>query len=233
MTTPRTSRGLDRLVNFSDATVAIAITLLILPLVDVASDIGRQNLGTVLHENSGALISFFITFAVIGRFWIIHHQLFEYVRAYSRPLIYANFLWLLGIVFLPFAANILSGSSGQPTSSAIYIGTMIVMTAASGLMDYILIHDPELTEPGAADALGLAGAVITVLMLALALVIAVVFRSVNLYALLLLLLSAPIARAYRRWADERHPAATIEPVAEASAPQSAGPGSVDGDSVGS
>ena len=36
--------GFRRLVNFSDAVVAIAITLLILPLVDAASSIGTTGL---------------------------------------------------------------------------------------------------------------------------------------------------------------------------------------------
>ena len=40
--TRRTPRGLDRLVNFSDATIAIAITLLVLPLVDVANQISTH-----------------------------------------------------------------------------------------------------------------------------------------------------------------------------------------------
>ena len=42
MTRFRTERGLDRLVNFSDATVAIAITVLLLPLVDIALEIEQD-----------------------------------------------------------------------------------------------------------------------------------------------------------------------------------------------
>ena len=83
MTDLRTPRGLDRLVKFSDATVAIAITLLILPLVDFAGDIAHESLGKVLTTHSGAIISFAVTFAVIGRFWFAHHRIFERVGNYT------------------------------------------------------------------------------------------------------------------------------------------------------
>ena len=42
------SRGLDRLVTFADAVVAIAITLLVLPLVDIAGNVGDVPVGSLL-----------------------------------------------------------------------------------------------------------------------------------------------------------------------------------------
>ena len=53
----RTDRGLDRLVNFSDATVAIAITILILPLVDLAGELTTgEGAGDLLREHWPALL---------------------------------------------------------------------------------------------------------------------------------------------------------------------------------
>lgn len=176
----RTERGLDRLVNFSDATVAIAITLLILPLVDVAGEARHEDLGTVFHDNLGLLISFLVSFAVIGRFWTVHHGLFEHVTGYSPALLRANLVWLAGIVFLPFSANVLAGSGGQPSISALYIGTMIVITGAAGAMEWILLHDPELSDPDKVSGLSMAPSIAFVTLLALALLIAVLFPTINL-----------------------------------------------------
>lgn len=199
MAAPRTSRGLDRLVNFTDASVAIAITLLILPLVDIATEIDREPIGRLLHDNLGALASFVITFAVIGRFWTVHHRIFEYVESYSRPLITVNFVWLLSIVFLPFAANVLSHRSGPAGISALYIGTMLVTTLAAAGIDWILIHDPELTRPEARADFHLSPAVISTILMSTSLLVAVLVPRVNLYALLLLLLSGPL----QAWWDSR------------------------------
>lgn len=217
MTAPRTERGLDRLVNFSDATVAIAITLLILPLVDVAAQTRHADLGTVLHDNLGALISFVVTFAVIGRFWTVHHRLFEYVRGYSNALITVNMVWLAGIVFLPFAANVLSGSDGQPSISALYIGSMIVVTGAGTVMDWLLIRRPELLHEESASQLSMAPALSFIALLVVALVVAVVFPSINLYALFVLFLSGVVTRLLERLPLPTVPRATIARVAEPSA----------------
>lgn len=203
MPPPRTSRGLDRLVNFSDATVAIAITLLILPLVDIATEVDTESLGTLLHAHSAALVSFVVTFVVIGRFWTVHHRVFEYVRLYSRPLVSANFVWLISIVFLPFAANVLAHSGGEPAVSALYIGTMIVATLASGAIDWILRADPSLVASELREELEVAPALIAATLLAAALVLAVVFPEVNLYGLFLLLLSGPSERLWRRLRSRR------------------------------
>ena len=93
-------RALDRLMFFSDAVAAIAATLLILPLVDDASAIGHRSVGDLLSDNWPALFAFALSFAVIYRFWIIHHHLYENVNDYSEPLLWANGLWLISIVFM-------------------------------------------------------------------------------------------------------------------------------------
>jgi uncharacterized membrane protein len=60
--------GVDRIIAFSDGVVAIAITLLILPLteIDRAED---ATLGNVIVDNQTALFAFGLSFAVIANYW--------------------------------------------------------------------------------------------------------------------------------------------------------------------
>ena len=101
-----------RLVNFSDAVVAIAITLLILPLVDAANNIGATGLGHFFADNRPKLLGFALSFVVIGRFWWTQHTTFERLQSYDNVLVSGMFLWLFGIVFLPFPTELL----GRPTT---------------------------------------------------------------------------------------------------------------------
>ena len=189
----RTERGLDRLVNFSDATVAIAITLLILPLVDLASQIGRQPFSDFVQNNFWQILAFLISFAVIARFWVVHHRMFESVRSYDAPIVWFNFLWLLAIVAIPFSANVLSNGAGErPDVYALYIGNMIVASVAMRLMGGELWRHPELmTEEGRATVDRTAGLAELILMVA-ALILAVLIPAVNMFWLFLLFLAGPL-----------------------------------------
>jgi len=102
--------GFRRLVAFSDAVVAIAITLLILPLVDAAGAIGTESIDTFLGDNRTRLLAFLLSFTVIGRFWWAQHQAQERVEAYNPVFVSGMFVWLLGIVFLPFPTELLSSA---------------------------------------------------------------------------------------------------------------------------
>ena len=97
-------------MNFSDAIVAIAITLLVLPLADSASTIGQSTLLQFVHHHNGELVAFGLSFIVIWNFWWVQHQMLEHVVAYSRPLVIGLFMWTLSIVFLPFPTELLSSA---------------------------------------------------------------------------------------------------------------------------
>jgi uncharacterized membrane protein len=152
-----TERGLDRLVNFSDAVVAIAITLLVLPLVDLPSELSTTPFRDVMSEHSWALIGFGVSFLVIARLWRVHHQIFERVRDYSVGLIWLNFTWLFTIVLLPFPTALL-GSNDLPDATrpidTLYLATLTVSSAALAGMTLLIdrvaelrVSDEDVQEP--------------------------------------------------------------------------------------
>ncbi len=101
--------GLERLVFFTDAVMAIAITLLAIdlkvPEVDptrAAIELPRQ-----LSAMGSHLTSFFVSFIVIGIYWMNHHRYFRYIRRYDNRLLLLNLLFLFFIVCMPFLASML------------------------------------------------------------------------------------------------------------------------------
>ena len=104
----RTERGLDRLVNFTDAAVAIAITLLVLPLTDLVTNGENPSIASLLSDDQGTFLAFAISFVVIASFWAGHHRVFEHLRDYSNAVLWANFLWLASIVLIPFTTQLLA-----------------------------------------------------------------------------------------------------------------------------
>src|ERR1700723_51476 len=88
--------GFERFIFFSDAVFAIAITLLVLDLKVPNAD------AFALAPLIPKLLGFGISFYVIGRYWLAHHQLFEAVEGYDGLLLGANLWFLASIAFLPF-----------------------------------------------------------------------------------------------------------------------------------
>ncbi len=194
----RTERGLQRLVNFSDAVVAIAITLLILPLVDLASGIGSDGLGAFLHHHDAQLLAFGLSFAVIWSFWWSQHQMLEHVVGYDRLLVGGMFVWILSIVFLPFPTELLSSAThGGQGVHTLYVGTMLVTSVAVLIQEGAIVMRPELQAEDHRGEAGIAEAVILVVLMAVILVAVITLPVVGLWSLLLLLLSRPIVALVR------------------------------------
>jgi uncharacterized membrane protein len=122
----------ERVLFFSDAVFAIAITLLVVDLrvPDVVYNAPRE-LGADGHK----ILSFGISFVVIGLFWLGHHHLFRYITALDRRLILLNLLFLGTIAFLPYPTALLSATTGD---QAVSIAFYAACVAATGLMELVI-----------------------------------------------------------------------------------------------
>ncbi|MGY1706614.1 TMEM175 family protein [Geodermatophilus sp. SYSU D00697] len=190
-----TERGLDRLITFLDAVVAIAITLLVLPLVEVLADASPgDDLAEVLLADVGQFGAFVLSFVVIARLWLVHHRLVEQVGGYDRPFIGVNLLWILTVVLLPFATQVVAVYGADPLAVALYIGTMAVSSACLTGLSVLVWRRPSLRRPGTRPAPPVAGLVTTGTIL-VALVLGLLFPRVNYLGLFLLFLTDPLERA--------------------------------------
>ena len=121
--------GFERLLFFSDAVFAIAITLLVL---EIRVPPGTRTFS--LGAEAPQILGFGISFFVIGRFWIAHHILFDSVHGYDRRMMSANLVFLAAVVFLPFPTTVVS--STDPTSASVGFYALS-LTAVGALMMWL------------------------------------------------------------------------------------------------
>lgn len=144
------NRGLDRLINFTDAVVAIAITLLILPLVDIGLPNAGTSVWTLLGEQAGRITSFMISFLVVAQMWRVHNRVFNQLLTYDNRIFSLNLVWLISIVFLPWPTALLGEASSQSDgdnlqgAGLLYWGTLAVISAAGNLVSLHALRTPGL-----------------------------------------------------------------------------------------
>jgi uncharacterized membrane protein len=109
-----------RIVAFSDGVFSIAITLLVLAIAVENKEVVEVGLGQALLNQHEALLAYAISFAVIGRFWIIHHGFFSDVKAFDGRLIALNMFYLAWIVLIPFSSQVLGDYGGQFPAVVLY-----------------------------------------------------------------------------------------------------------------
>jgi uncharacterized membrane protein len=105
------SLSFERIVFFSDAVFAIVITLLVLPLTAEIELVEGAGVAHQVIELGPRVLTFVVSFLVIGQFWIAHHRLFGYLRRYDAGLLWLNVVSLLTVAFMPFPAALLGAQS--------------------------------------------------------------------------------------------------------------------------
>jgi uncharacterized membrane protein len=94
----------DRFAFFSDAVYAIALTLLVVGIaVPTVEDIrSSREMWDVLYDLRQEFATFFVAFAVIGRYWLAHHRFVAVLGAVDTRLMALNLVYLAFVAFLPF-----------------------------------------------------------------------------------------------------------------------------------
>ncbi|BBL80188.1 DUF1211 domain-containing membrane protein [Rubrobacter xylanophilus] len=120
--------GLERIVFFSDAVFAIAITLLVLDirLPEMPEGLVAQRLPQELASLWPKYLSYVLSFLVITMYWMGHHGIFSHIRGYDRTLIWLNALFLMCIAFLPFPTSLLGEYGDHRLAVVIYAGSLAV-----------------------------------------------------------------------------------------------------------
>ena len=189
-------RDFDRVVTFVDAIVAIAITLLVLPLADLTASVGDRPVGDLLRAHEGKFGAFALSFVVIARLWFVQHRFLRDVVAPPRGLYALLMLWTATIVFLPFPTGLLPEAGSQTLTKLLYIGTIGLNTAVVTAMALLVRRDPAAT--GGQRPPDAAAAAINTVLLLIALVLALVLPGASYYPLLLLTLDERVRRLWNR-----------------------------------
>ncbi|HEX4669779.1 MAG TPA: TMEM175 family protein [Solirubrobacterales bacterium] len=113
----------SRIVAFSDGVFSIAITLLVLNL-GVGRDVSSGELADALWDQRENLLAYALSFAVIGRFWLVHHRFFSTVTAFDGRLISLNIFYLAWIVLIPFSSEVLGEHGGQTAAVILYAANL-------------------------------------------------------------------------------------------------------------
>lgn len=113
----------SRIVAFSDGVFAIAITLLVLSF-NVPETVPNDDVGQVLWDQRQNLYAYALSFAVIGRFWIVHHRFFSNVVGFDGRLLALNLFYLAWIVLIPFSSQVIGDHGGDPAAIVLYAANL-------------------------------------------------------------------------------------------------------------
>lgn len=122
-----------RVEAFSDAVLAIAITLLVLQL---GAGSGPGSLAHRLGEQWPRYVAYLLSFLNIGIVWLNHHSIFSRLRAVDHGLVLLNLLLLLVVSVLPFPTSVLGEAlqrgdfADQRTAALLYAGNFLLASSA-------------------------------------------------------------------------------------------------------
>jgi uncharacterized membrane protein len=146
-----TGYDIGRLLAFSDAVFAIAITLLVLNLpiphlTGTHDRLARQLPGALLGIGP-RLGAFALSFYLVGFYWIRHHRICRRLRRVDRNLLLLNLLILFLVCLVPFTAGVISQWGDTVVGGEVYAANLAAIGIVYGLVRWYGHGASLLDEP--------------------------------------------------------------------------------------
>jgi len=140
-----------RLEFFSDAVLAVAITLMVLRITPPIVSGGDTPGEALWSDTVPQIIYFLITFAIITGFWVSHHDVFAKMGPEaSRRVLFANMAFLALICLLPFGLEFFSDAPSSIVTTAVYAGLLALCSLALTWLQRVAVDDHSLDGIGRA-----------------------------------------------------------------------------------
>jgi uncharacterized membrane protein len=148
----------NRIEALSDGVFAVAMTLLVFGFK--AEGTGPFGLHLHLPRLWPQLLSYILSFVIVGVYWVAHHTLFHFVVKANRRLLWLNNLFLMTIAFLPFPASLLGQYSSSQESIVLYGCTLIIANTTLTLT-WVYASRAGLLDAGVPSGFSRLGALVT------------------------------------------------------------------------
>jgi len=144
--------ALERIKLFSDAVIAIALTLLALEIrLPNEHGLTDARLWEILTSLWPRYLGFFVSFAVIGVLWISHWRKFQFIERATSRLVWLNFLFLLAICCIPFVTAVL-GEHGNLRVAVVLYAATIIFAVVSSILITLYAYRAGLMHASVSDA---------------------------------------------------------------------------------
>ncbi len=138
----------ERIVFFSDAVFAIAITLLVIEIKapHFESAVGEGEIAGGLLRLIPKFIGYVISFMVIGAYWIGHHRIYGMLTRWNYGLIWRNVVFLMAIAFIPFTTAFFSENATR-TVPMVFYAFIFALAGAMQVVQWRYAVKTGLTDP--------------------------------------------------------------------------------------
>ena len=129
-----------RLEAFSDAVIAIIITIMVLELAPPAGTSFSD-----LLSLGPKFLTYFLSFLFLAIYWNNHHHLFHPVKRIDGSVLWANMLLLLWLSLIPFATAWAGDAPGSAIPVATYGAVLLLAALALNLLvrRLLAIHEAD------------------------------------------------------------------------------------------
>lgn len=197
---------LNRVESLTDGVFAIAMTILVFDLK--GAPIGAQDangLLAFLESINGNLISYVVSFFLLGLFWFYYHKLLHRIARADDGLVWLNIGFLFVVTLVPFSAYLLGKYYGVPLASLIYCGN-IILVGLFQLLHWLHAMRKGLLDPRVTEEIRVTTTLRAVIV-QVCYILAFVIALVNPYAFMAAYWAIPFALvASRLWIRKRYPA---------------------------